>query len=418
MAYLNQQIDQIVDQAFPHIIERLQSLVSIPTVNPGIDMRPAAAMLGKLADELGYRVEFDEAPENIAKEHGMTSGTNVLATRPHQQRTPSNSGLILNAHFDTIAPGPGWTVSPYQGVRHKGCIYGRGIMVSKADVIAYLFAPFLAQQIVQPTIDVTVALTGDEEMGGYVGPKRLLDNGMLQPNSIAICPGTTDQIVHEHAGVIQWRIQINGRSRHAALLERGEDANQAAANLITQLYSYRDILSDGGWLTVGQMMGGAAANMVSGQTTIFVDRRIHASELMENVRDELRTVIAQWTNTTDCIGTIEEIVAANPLRSQGSESWINWFRDQASIALQREVPLVASSLYTDARHFAEHGIPTLCYGAGNADLKLFGAHGADEHILERDLEHALKVLVRVIIELWEEGPELIDELRQNRSAVS
>ena len=107
MAYLNQQIDQIVDQAFPHIIERLQSLVSIPTVNPGIDMRPAAAMLGKLADELGYRVEFDEAPENIAKEHRMASGTNVLATRPHQQRTPSNSGLILNAHFDTIAPGPG-----------------------------------------------------------------------------------------------------------------------------------------------------------------------------------------------------------------------------------------------------------------------------------------------------------------------
>ncbi|WP_028962036.1 M20 family metallopeptidase [Sulfobacillus thermosulfidooxidans] len=414
MACLNQQIDEIVGQALPHIIEHVQSLVSIPTVNPGIDMRPAAAMLGKLAAKLGYHVKFDEVPENIAKDHGMTSARNVLATYPYQ-RTSSNSELILNAHFDTIAPGPGWTVPPYLGVRHKGRIYGRGIMVSKVDVIAYLFAPFLTQQIVQPTVDVTVALTGDEEMGGYVGPKRLLDNGMIKPHSIAICPGTTDQIVHEHAGVIQWRIQISGRSRHAALRERGEDANQAAANLVTQLYSYRDSLRGGGWLTVGQMMGGVATNMVSGQSAIFVDRRIHASELMENVRDELRTVIEQWTNTTDCTVTIEEIVAANPLRSQGSEPWVNWFRDKASAALQQDVPLATSPLYTDARHFAEHGIPTLCYGAGNANLKLSGAHGVDEHIFEADVEQALKVLVRVIAELWTEGPELIDKLRQNKA---
>ncbi len=407
MSYLDQQIDQLIGDALPSIIEKLQELVSIPTVNPGIDMRPAALMLADLADTLGYEVETDEVPEPIARDSGITFATNVLAN--YHQQSPSHFGLILNAHFDTIAPGPGWTVDPYQGLRRDGHIYGRGVMVSKADVIAYLFAPFLACQIAQPTIPVTVALTGDEEMGGYVGPARLLNTGMLKNNNVAICPGTTYQIVHEHAGVVQWKIQISGRSRHAAICERGEDANQAVAGLISRLYAHRDNdLTDGGWLTVGKVTGGVAANMVSGQATIFFDRRIRPGESMEIVREDLKTVVDQWKRTTECAITIEEVLAANPLRAHGSEGWNNWFRDKASQILGQDVPLVVSPLYTDARHFAEHGISTLCYGVGSHDLKLSGAHGVDEHILERDMMNALKVLVRVIAELWQKGPGFID----------
>ncbi len=43
-------------------------------------------------------------------------------------------------------------------------------------------------------------------------------------------------------------------------------------------------------------------------------------------------------------------------------------------------------LYTDARHYAAAGIPTVLYGAGPRSILEANAHAADEHLQLADLK--------------------------------
>jgi len=63
---------------------------------------------------------------------------------------------------------------PVSRIATKRQDFGRGAQVSKSDVVMYLYAVVLAARYADPTFPVTVALTGDEEVGGMVGPYRLL----------------------------------------------------------------------------------------------------------------------------------------------------------------------------------------------------------------------------------------------------
>jgi acetylornithine deacetylase/succinyl-diaminopimelate desuccinylase-like protein len=81
--------------------------------------------------------------------------------------------------------------------------------------------------------------------------------------------------------------------------------------------------------------------------------------------------------------------------------------DRIVTALQRNeekvlgVPVHATGvpLYTDARHYAEAGIPTVLYGAGPRSILEANAHGADEHLMLSDLRAATEVIAVTLAEL-------------------
>jgi acetylornithine deacetylase/succinyl-diaminopimelate desuccinylase-like protein len=56
-------------------------------------------------------------------------------------------------------------------------------------------------------------------------------------------------------------------------------------------------------------------------------------------------------------------------------------------------------LYTDARHYAAAGIPTVLYGAGPRSILEANAHGADEHLQLSDLRAATEVIAVTLTEL-------------------
>jgi acetylornithine deacetylase/succinyl-diaminopimelate desuccinylase-like protein len=57
-----------------------------------------------------------------------------------------------------------------------------------------------------------------------------------------------------------------------------------------------------------------------------------------------------------------------------------------------EVAPTGVPLYTDARHYAAAGIPTVLYGAGPWSILEANAHGADEHLRLSDLRAATEVI--------------------------
>ena len=56
-------------------------------------------------------------------------------------------------------------------------------------------------------------------------------------------------------------------------------------------------------------------------------------------------------------------------------------------------------LYTDARHYAAAGIPTVLYGAGPRSILEANAHGADEHLQLSDLRAATEVIAITLRDL-------------------
>ena len=60
-------------------------------------------------------------------------------------------------------------------------------------------------------------------------------------------------------------------------------------------------------------------------------------------------------------------------------------------------------LYTDARHYAAAGVPTVLYGAGPHSLLEANAHRADERLVLDDLYKATEVVARTLADLLKAG---------------
>jgi acetylornithine deacetylase/succinyl-diaminopimelate desuccinylase-like protein len=65
------------------------------------------------------------------------------------------------------------------------------------------------------------------------------------------------------------------------------------------------------------------------------------------------------------------------------------------------VPVLATGvpLYTDARHYAAAGIPTILYGAGPRSILEANAHAADEHLKLSDLRAATEIVALSLADL-------------------
>jgi acetylornithine deacetylase/succinyl-diaminopimelate desuccinylase-like protein len=74
-------------------------------------------------------------------------------------------------------------------------------------------------------------------------------------------------------------------------------------------------------------------------------------------------------------------------------------RARAAAVFGEPIPATASPLYTDARHYAEAGVPVVLYGAGPRSILEANAKQADENIALEDLKRATIVVAWVLADL-------------------
>src|SRR3546814_3532233 len=75
------------------------------------------------------------------------------------------------------------------------------------------------------------------------------------------------------------------------------------------------------------------------------------------------------------------------------------FRRHARRLLGEDVPLEGVPLYTDARLYAEAGVPTIGYGAGPRSFLDANGHRADERLVLTDLRAATEVVALAVAEV-------------------
>ncbi len=393
-------MSDFIETNFQRQVDLLKALVRVPSDNPPGDCAPHAQAAQALLEKLGFKVEAHRVPDEITQKHGMTSVTNLVI----RERFGPGPVIALNAHGDVVPPGRGWTHDPYGGVEQGGALYGRGAAVSKSDFTTYAFA-MLALKDNPAGLNGTVELhlTYDEETGGFVGPKWLLDEKITKPD-FAISAGFSYAVITAHNGVLHLEVTVKGKQAHAALPESGSDALEAATGVLTVLYKERQRLAKrkskspgigSAKLTVGQISGGFATNVVPDVVTLRLDRRLIPEENGLKVEKALVALIKRAAKGKGRGISVEirRIILAEPLRPvAGVEKLIEPIRRHARRELKVTIPVKGVPLYTDARHYSAAGIPTVLYGAGPRSILEANAHAANEHVKLSDLKAATRIV--------------------------
>src|SRR3954467_12738025 len=168
------------------VAELLSDLIRIDTTNTGDTAtgkgeRPAAEWVAcKLAD-VGIESQICESEPGRA---------NLVARIPGAD--PSRPALLVHGHLDVVpadpavwVPGPPaappadpaeWSVHPFSGEERDGYIWGRGAVDMKdMDAMVLALVRDWARTGVQPPRDIVLAFVADEEAGGKLGARWMVD---------------------------------------------------------------------------------------------------------------------------------------------------------------------------------------------------------------------------------------------------
>jgi acetylornithine deacetylase/succinyl-diaminopimelate desuccinylase-like protein len=154
-------------------------------------------------------------------------------------------------------------------------------------------------------------------------------------------------------------------------------------------------------LNVGLIEGGINTNVVPDRVRLRIDRRIIPEEDAAEVEADLRALIDRAVLNSDGITVaVERIMLAEPLTEVGDvDRLAAVVQKHASAVLGEDIPRGGVPLYTDARHYTAHGIPTILYGAGPRSIEEASAHRADERLPVHLLRDAALVIALSVADI-------------------
>lgn len=399
-------LDAWVDAHFDEQVRFLQELVRVPTDTPPGNNTPHALRTAELLQAFGFVAGKHEVPADAVRAHGLQSITNLVV----QRRYGPGRVVALNAHGDVVPPGEGWTHDPYGGEVADGKLYGRAAAVSKCDFTTFTFAVRALEAAGLPLQGgVDLLFTYDEEFGGELGPGWLLRQRLTRPD-LVVGPGFSYAIVNAHNGALHLEATLHGKAAHVAEQKSGIDALRAATAVLQALYATGDQLGrtvsatpgiGSPLLNVGRIEGGINTNVVPDKVVLKIDRRMIPEEDPAGVEADLRRIIETAALQTPGIRVeIRRLLLARALTPlPGHEKLVEPLRRHGGRVFGEPLPVQGTGLYTDARLYAEAGIPVVLYGAGPRTILESNAKRADENLLLEDLRRATQVVACALCDL-------------------
>jgi acetylornithine deacetylase/succinyl-diaminopimelate desuccinylase-like protein len=160
--------DELGDEA----VEYLQDYISIDTSNPPGNEAPAVEFLKGILEGEGISCKtYEPQPGRMS----------LLARLPADG---SRKPLIFLNHVDVVPADPdGWELPPFSGALQDGYIWGRGALDMKGLGIMQLTALLAAKRNgLKLAGDVVFLAVADEEAGGLLGARYIIDN---DPEAVA-----------------------------------------------------------------------------------------------------------------------------------------------------------------------------------------------------------------------------------------
>src|ERR671910_442474 len=409
-AELTGAIARAVEDRRDESVRLLQGLVRIPSVTG--QEGAVQEVVERAMVERGLEVDRWEAtPEEISpyKEHvgeqpAHESRPNVVGVRAGQG---GGRSLLLNAHVDTVASGDPatWGRDPFSGEVEGDSLYGRGACDMKGGLVTHLAAlDALSELDLELRGDVSVAATVGEENGGLGALSAVLRG--YRADAALITEPTRLRLVPAQGGSLVFRLEVPGRSAHAAVRNQGVSALEKFLPLFEELRGLEEkrnaMLSHPLYertrnkvpINVGLVRAGNWASTVpeslvaEGRVGLIPGEEIGA--FRETVAERIFAVAER-----------DPWLRANPPRLEWSggqfapaevppEAPICEAVKRAHESATGEEPAVEGVPYgADMRLFIRFGqMPCVMYGAGNVNV----AHAPNEHISITELLTATRTV--------------------------
>lgn len=195
-------------------------------------------------------------------------------------------GVVLSGHSDVVpVDGQTWSSDPFVLTRRGDRFYGRGTCDMKGFIALALAAAtdIIAARLIR---SVHLAISYDEEVGCLGAPDmiRELVHDLPAPLAVIVGEPTNMEVVSGHKGISSWIVTVTGHEAHSSLTHLGVSANMVAVRLMQALADLADQLEREGdaesgfmpphtTLTIGQIRGGTAVNILARECTFVFDLR-------------------------------------------------------------------------------------------------------------------------------------------------
>jgi succinyl-diaminopimelate desuccinylase len=337
-----------------------------------------------VADYLKARLQSSPVPFDIESYEVAPGRPNVVA----RVGNPSNGSVLLAGHTDVVPAHPAdWSADPYDPIVHDGRIVGRGAADMKGALAAKILATEAYYRETDEPGQVTIAFVVDEEVNG-AGMKTLVDRG-IDADAGIIGEPTNLQVCTAQKGVARYKVTVRGESGHSG---RPDDATNAITGLnrvIERIEALdnrlrreeRHPLLAPETITVTEIAGGIAPNVVPDMATATVDWRLHPGKTDPDDFDIRLRKFLNLDNKPVSV-ELERIVFARAAEISSEHELVGVLCDAAHTANVSANP-VGFNAATDARfliHDAE--IPTVLFGPGSIK---HDAHTVDESVRITDL---------------------------------
>ena len=281
-------LHELVLQSQPAYLEDLAMLVNIDCgsyTKTGVDR--VGRWVTRFLERLGA---------TVASRPGGELGDTVVGTINGRAEGPR---LLLIGHMDTVFPEGTAAERPYRV--EGGRAHGPGVTDMKSGLLSGLYGLLALRGLLDtggglPFEHITFVANPDEEIGSPASGAVIRDLARDADACFVLeCARANGDIVSARKGIVDLRIEIQGRAAHAGVEpENGRSAILEAAHQVLALHGLT-----GRWpgvtCNVGVIEGGTRPNVVAEKALLHVDLRSSTRAGLEAAEAEIRALAAHAT---------------------------------------------------------------------------------------------------------------------------
>ncbi len=371
----------MLTQSPDNVIELLQQMVRIDSVNGAITGRPDAET------ELAVHLE------SLADRWGLDTRRLPIKGACHNlliccEIDPARPWLLFDSHMDTVSP-RGMTIDPFGAEIRGQRLYGRGACDTKGTGAAMLWAlrNYAQFQPDRKPNNIALLFTVDEEIS-MKGIRTFIDEQLAQlpfsPRGVIVGEPTGLRPLVAHNGVMGVKLITTGVAGHSAAPGLGRNAiammlpiaDMLQNRYIPSLDELKHPLTGGATCAITTIQGGTQVNIIPDRCELAINRRLAPQENPAVARGQLDEMIqAVLDEHPEIVLTTEGYQAVPALDDTTNQS----LQPVVAAALKTcELPTApfGAPFATHAGPLSKAGLAAIVIGPGDPTP----AHTKDEYV--------------------------------------
>jgi succinyl-diaminopimelate desuccinylase len=341
------------------LIEKAKQLIAIPSTADN----PVAlhAAVDFIANHILHNYE------GITVERFESNGVPSLLAYADTTR-PTEFDVLLNGHVDVV-PGKPEDFTPRI---EDNRLYGRGAYDMK--VAALLMADVFCRVATTSQTSVGLQIVADEEVGGYNGIRHQLDEGVRA--KFAIVGEMTDlDICYESRGICWVELGFSGKKAHGGHAWEGDNAVVKASKFAATLLERMPMPAKPTWTSTASVSSLSTSNVVYNQVPEQATMKVDFRFTPGNHNFTSRKTVENFVKSIDpSVEILSWPVFEPAVFVPTNNADLLRLADTVRTTTDHEPALIQRHGSSDARHFANEGIPCVEFGLGGGNL-----HGDREY---------------------------------------